>query len=390
MRHSNIATTLLWSLALSLSVLVVSPSLAQEKPAPAVDDEATKQAKKFFNDGQKEFKKAKPDNYKKAIELWEKAYELKQLPLLLYNISLAYERLGDKEAALLYAQRYIDAQPQDDALAGQLKGNMEGLSKTIERPLSIIADPSDAQIIIDDNEPAGSPLEVMLTLGEHKIKIVKDGYETQEQTVKIWLDPLFPINIKLKQLQYDVHIKNLPVGAIVKLNGEVIADPKTLTAPKGKQTIEISAAGFKPFQKEFDVTGDKDVVVAALEPEKTERMGLIPVAGLGAGALVTGGLGTFFTLRARTTFFTLDQNPELRTQENIKVGKRQALGANLSFGGTALCLAGAGALFVLGQTKETSAAAVPQKEGALFVWQGNLPQKKSTIFTGGGSLKADE
>ena len=329
------------------------------------------QAKKSFVEGQKEFKK---NNYKKAIELWEKAYELKQLPLLLYNISLAYERLGDKEAALLYAQRYIDAQPQDDPLVGQVKGNIEGLAKTIERPLSINADPGDAQIIIDGGAPLASPAEVTLALGEHKIKVIKNGYETQEQTVTVWLDPLFPLNIKLTMLRYDVHIKGLPVGAQVKLNGEVIADPRTLVAPLGPQVIEISAAGYQPFRKDFLVTGEKDVVVADLEPLQSGRNKLLLPAAFGAGALGFGGVGTLFTLRARSSFFTLDQNPELRTEANLNLGRRQALVADLGFGGAALCLAGAAAFLVVGQTSEkTTAQLAIQPDGAMLVWRGALP-----------------
>lgn len=366
-----LAPNLFLSAVLALGFVSVSPRVASAQQKPAPDDEATTQAKKSFIEGQKEFKKS---NYKKAIELWEKAYELKQLPLLLYNISLAYERLGDKEAALLYAQRYIDAQPQDDPLVGQVKGNIEGLAKTIERPLSITADPGDAQIIVDDGAPLASPAEVTLALGEHKIKIVKDGYETQEQTVSVWLDPLFPLNVKLTLRKYDVHIKGLPAGAQVKLNGELIADPRTLTAPKGPQTLEIVATGFEPFRKEFSVTGEKDVVIADLVPVQSGRNTLLIPGALGAGALVFSGVGTFFTLRARGTFFTLEQNPELRTAENIAVGRRQTLGADLSFGGAALCLAGAAVVFVLGKTsKETSAQLAVQPDGAMIVWQGALP-----------------
>ena len=357
-------------LTLSLGLAAV-PSRAFAQEAPLTDAEATAQAKKSFSEGQKEFKKA---NYKKAIELWERAYELKPLPLLLYNISLAYERLEDKEAALLYAQRYIDAQPQDDPLVGQVKGNIEGLAKTIERPLSITADPGDAQIIIDDGEPLTSPAEVTLALGDHKIKIIKDGYEPQEQTVSVWLDPLFPLNIKLTVLKYDVHIKGLPVAAQVKLNGEVITDPRTLTATKGPQTIEISATGYKPFRKEFSVTGERDVVVADLEPLSSGLNKLVLPAAFGAGALGFGGVGTFFTLRARGTFFTLEQNPELRTADNITLGRRQTLGANLSFGGAALCLAGAAAFLVFGQTSEKTTAQLElQPDGARVVWRGSLP-----------------
>jgi hypothetical protein len=371
LRTRVLASNLLLSTLLTLSLgKMVVPCLAFAQEKPTVKDEATTQAKKAFVEGQKEFKKS---NYKNAIDLWEKAYELKPLPLLLYNISLAYERLGDKEAALLYAQRYLDAQPQDDPLAGQVKGNIEGLAKTIERPLTINADPSDAQIIVDDGAPLTSSTEILLALGEHKIKIVKDGYETQEQTVTVWLDPLFPLTIKLTMLRYDVHIKGLPVGAQVKLNGEIIPDPRTLVVPKGSQVIEISAVGYQPFRKEFLVTGEKDVVVADLEPLPRGVNKLLLPAGFGAGALVFSGVGALFTLRARSTFFVLDQNPELRTKENINLGRRQALAADFGFGGAALCLAGAAAFLVVGQLSEkTTAQLAIQPDGAMLVWQGAL------------------
>jgi hypothetical protein len=370
LRIYNVVLTSLLSGSLALSSTLPCVGFAQEKPPEKpVESEATALAKKLFVDGQKEFKKS---NYKKAIELWEKAYEAEQRPLLLYNISLAYERLGDKEMAVAYAQRYIDAQPQDDPLVGQVKGNIEGLSKAIERPLSITAEPADAEITIDDGMPVASPIEVNLALGEHKIKVSKDGFLTQEQTVTIWLDPLFPVKFKLTELRYDVHIKGLPAGAQVKLNGEVIPDPRTLTSPLGKQTLEINAVGFKPFRTEFTVTGKKDVVDAALESTESDTKLLYP-AILAGGALGTVGLGTIFALRSQNTFFTLEQNPELRTEENLALGKRQALAADLSFGGAALCIAGAATLLVLGKTSESSAQIAVQPDGAMVFWQGPLP-----------------
>src|SRR5580700_1793322 len=50
-------------------------------------------------------------HYPQAIELFEKGYAASALPGFLFNIALAYRRLGDCPRALEYYRRFLTASP---------------------------------------------------------------------------------------------------------------------------------------------------------------------------------------------------------------------------------------------------------------------------------------
>ncbi|MCB9677807.1 MAG: hypothetical protein H6737_22075 [Alphaproteobacteria bacterium] len=80
-------------------------------PAHAQDDEA--RAKELFRDGRDLYDRGK---YEDAIRAWSEAYDLSAKPLLLYNLSNAYERTAQLDKALDALTRYrADAPPTEAA-----------------------------------------------------------------------------------------------------------------------------------------------------------------------------------------------------------------------------------------------------------------------------------
>ena len=61
-------------------------------------------------------------DYNRAVELLTRAYEIRQVPALLYNLAKAYDKLGDVEHAYDTYRRYADSADADPKLKAQVRG----------------------------------------------------------------------------------------------------------------------------------------------------------------------------------------------------------------------------------------------------------------------------
>lgn len=83
----------------------------------ATEDPVAMRVEKLAADGKTAYRAA---DYQHAVELFEKAYQLRQVGALLYNIARTYEKLGDTDKAIERYRRYIDStdtQPAQKAKA---------------------------------------------------------------------------------------------------------------------------------------------------------------------------------------------------------------------------------------------------------------------------------
>ena len=97
--------------------LVICLLLGCASAAVAQDPDA-EQAKALYSNGKMLFDEGR---YEDALFAWQKAYELSERPLLLYNIALAQEALGDLKAAIDGFYKYRVFAPKDEQEALQAK-----------------------------------------------------------------------------------------------------------------------------------------------------------------------------------------------------------------------------------------------------------------------------
>lgn len=107
-----------WAAVTALSVALVSaPGAAQPKPSPAsaATKTPTKQeraeAARLFNLGRIAFR---AERYDEAILRWQESHALSEEPLILYNIGLAFEKLGDHAAAVEHLRAWRDHAPEKE------------------------------------------------------------------------------------------------------------------------------------------------------------------------------------------------------------------------------------------------------------------------------------
>lgn len=91
-------------------------------------DPKIQEAKRLFDEGSELYAQG---NYEKAIELWEKSYDLSKAPLIFDNIAHAYERFGKPKQAYEYLSKWREAAPESEheTLDARLKNLEERIRK---------------------------------------------------------------------------------------------------------------------------------------------------------------------------------------------------------------------------------------------------------------------
>lgn len=102
---------------MSRSVLALALVAALAVPRTALARQSTEaKVKELVKHGQEQYQAG---DYPGAVESLLKAYELKPIPTLLFNIARAYDKANDAEHALTYYRRYRDSSPDDAKLLGE-------------------------------------------------------------------------------------------------------------------------------------------------------------------------------------------------------------------------------------------------------------------------------
>ncbi len=126
MRHSFFGIAALSIAALTVTVFHTPEAGAQPAGAPKTgakgstfgakkkglkQDPKIQEAKRLFDEGSDLYAQG---NYEKAIELWQKSYELSKEPLIFDNIAHAYERFGKPKEAYDYLSKWRASAPESE------------------------------------------------------------------------------------------------------------------------------------------------------------------------------------------------------------------------------------------------------------------------------------
>ena len=110
-------------LAVALIVVLVGGSFASAR-AYAESQEA--EVERLAAEAVNAYKGA---DYKRAVELLQKAYEIRQVPALLYNLAKAYDKLGDIDHAYDSYRLYADSAAADPKLKARAEARVALLAE---------------------------------------------------------------------------------------------------------------------------------------------------------------------------------------------------------------------------------------------------------------------
>jgi tetratricopeptide (TPR) repeat protein len=160
-------------LLLALTLTCASLTVVASTPRVAyAEDASTKAAKKLFDKGQKQFNLRK---FESALELFQKAFDTKPLPGILFMIGQTHRNLGDNEAAIFSFKRYLKLAPDAD--------NREQVETLIEELEDEIAEAKRVDLNVqEDPGPAEKPI---ISTEPEPVREVPPG-QSQSPVYKKW------------------------------------------------------------------------------------------------------------------------------------------------------------------------------------------------------------
>lgn len=175
--------------ACSLLAAAGTPAHARAQPASAAGEtagnESPEDARTLFQRGQVAYSQG---DYEDAIELWTRAYGLDPRPLLQWNLSQAFERLGRLEDAAAALETYLaNADPADEHQA-DARARLGSIRERIAATgVTFRGAPEGATVLIDgaDSGRLPRPDPVRVSVGSHRIVVRADGYADFTATIVV-------------------------------------------------------------------------------------------------------------------------------------------------------------------------------------------------------------
>jgi tetratricopeptide (TPR) repeat protein len=169
-------------LVLSSVLLVCGPSFAQAPPASA---KANEQAHASFARGMEAYEQGR---FRAAIEHFKEADRLAPSPRLSFNIALSYERMSDGPNALAAYRDYLRRSPEAANVPTTSVRIAElelELQKSGVQQLTVLSDPTGANVLIDDLSRGVTPWTGELPPGPHRVLLRARGYSDTAQSFEL-------------------------------------------------------------------------------------------------------------------------------------------------------------------------------------------------------------
>jgi tetratricopeptide (TPR) repeat protein len=139
------------------------------------------EAKEAFRRGEAAYSAG---NYEVAIREWNSAYKADPRPRIQFNLSQAYERLGQLEDAILALETFLNSGDPDDPTYSDANARLVALRQRLANTGVILNGGSDGgQILVDDKDWGRTPRpdKMAVTPGSHTLLIRwPDGREFRQ------------------------------------------------------------------------------------------------------------------------------------------------------------------------------------------------------------------
>ncbi|HEY7372656.1 MAG TPA: tetratricopeptide repeat protein [Polyangia bacterium] len=254
--------------ALVLLSVVAAPLAARAEQSPT-----EKQAQALQVEGLRLMQKGEN---RRALEKFEEAYRLVPSPRILFNRGKAHHALGDDVEALADFERYLDEAPCAP------KESRDEATRVIEklRPklayIEVQTDDAGSEITIDLRGVGTAPLArpVVVTRGQHEIRVVKPGMNDEVRSVSVIPGQKLRVVIKL---------------APTAEKAPAAASPPVAAAPgPTASALATSPAGAEPTPATTSVAKQAEPPAPAVSGGRPWQITAGWVAA-GAGALFLGG-----------------------------------------------------------------------------------------------------
>jgi hypothetical protein len=198
------------------------------------------------------------EDWPKALADFERAYQAYPLPLMLFNIASAYERMGDLPTALERYKTFVQTGKDSDGDAGRKVKELEGrLAGWVSA--RVTSRPSGAQVRVGDPRfppRAQTPATLLLPPSQDvTLTLSLSGYEEARLVRRFAPKEAPTVEATLKGKPAFVRVIGAPREAEVRVGGEVSRGlPVTRDLGVGAHELEVVAAGFLPERRAVTLT----------------------------------------------------------------------------------------------------------------------------------------
>jgi hypothetical protein len=126
--------------------------------------------------------------------------------------------------------------------------------------LSLVTNPSAADIYIDNRYMGRSPLNITLEEGTKNLRVEKAGYETYTETFVLDRSISKTVTLSLQVKNFKLLVTSAPSNSLVYINGNYEGrTPLTLTLREGTYTVQVRSDGYEDFVTTLNLDRDRQV-----------------------------------------------------------------------------------------------------------------------------------
>jgi hypothetical protein len=199
-----------WSLLLVLVAAagpVAPPAPRAGSPAQSgtvlSEEAARKQARGLVAEAQGLYARKR---YAEAAARFERAYALKPVPAILFNMARCYDKLMDTPRALRAYRDYLRAAPEASDVA-EVQASILVLEKRLRAmglsQLLVLTDPPGARVRMNGKELGESPVSAELVTGKYDVSLRLEGHAPVDSVVEVTLEKSSVLSVMMKPLPAD-------------------------------------------------------------------------------------------------------------------------------------------------------------------------------------------
>ncbi len=269
------------------AVLVCAALFAWSRPAAAEDTEKARAL------NQKAIEAFKAEKFLDAIDFWLQAVEVAsedQVVKLHKNLGLALKGVERLPEAWYHLTVYLQRADQTDVDVAQTIRDMEDSLRKVHIKVKVETEPPGATVVFppgDRMHRVRAPLSWWLPPGEYTVELVKDGYVSRKETLRVGKGEKDSYRFELAAVPTTgvLAVTGPQVGSSVRIGGKAMGPlPVTADLAPGEYKVEVFWEGAGSWSGNATVrAGERTEAVAALPAGKIGGAGGDGGGGAGAG-----------------------------------------------------------------------------------------------------------
>ena len=210
------------------------------------------------------------------------------------------------EYTLSVSSRYHKPSTRNIKVLPELVKSIQFEFKSIDIDLKIESNPTDALVFIDGKQIGSTPFNGMISAGQKKIEIRKEGFQPYFETLELYEDGQEKLkNVSLQAIRRSILLKYFPKEGSLFLDGNLIRLKESIEIPwNSKSIIRYEAAGYH--SKEIQISESTKIIDFTLEPSyATLKISSIPSSSIFIADKYIGKTPEPLKLLAKKHFITL-------------------------------------------------------------------------------------